>query len=91
MGVGARIRAKVVRMDDQRYAKVRLSGLLEGLVETTLEPLSGDRTRLTQRVDYRFVGGPLGSLAAGAVRNLGGAVLLRRGVLAQKRDAERRR
>jgi len=88
MGVTARIRARVLRMDDERFAKIRLSGLLEGVVETTVEPLRGGRTRLSQRVDYRFAGGPLGAIAATAVRNLGAAVLVRRGVLAQKRQAE---
>ncbi len=88
MGVTARIRARVLKLDDERMARIRLSGLLDGVVETRLAPLAGGRTKLSQRVDYRFAGGPLGAIAAGAVRNLGAAAILRRGVLAQKRQAE---
>jgi carbon monoxide dehydrogenase subunit G len=88
MGVSARLKARVIEMDDARHAKIRLSGLMEGTVETTVEPMGPNRSRLAQRVDYRFVGGPLGALAAGAVRNLGASGILRRGVLAQKRQAE---
>ena len=89
MGVTVHFNATVLVLDAERFAKVRLSGPIEGVVETTVEPISDDRTRLTQRVDYRFLGGPLGAFAAGAVRNLGGAAVLRRGVMAQKEQAER--
>jgi uncharacterized membrane protein len=89
MGVTAHFNATVLALDPERFAKVRLSGWIEGVVETTVEPISGHRTRLAQRVDYRFHGGPLGAFAAGAVRNLGGAAVLRRGVMAQKEQAER--
>ncbi len=65
-----------------------LRGILEGKVETSLHPLDGDRTLLRQRVEYRFIGGPLGGLAARGVKLLGASVLLKRGVLAQKRQAE---
>ena len=88
MGVTAHVDATVMALEPERSATIRLTGLLEGVVETTLEPISATRTRLMQRVDYRFMGGPLGAFAAGAVQNLGGATALRRGVLAQKRQAE---
>jgi carbon monoxide dehydrogenase subunit G len=88
MGIKTHARAEVLKLEPPRYAKVRLHGLLDATVETWLEPLDGDRTRLRHRVDYRFKGGPLGQLGARIVRGLGGASLLRRGVEAQKRQAE---
>jgi len=89
MGVTAHVHATVLDLVPERSSKIRLSGLIEAVVETTLAPISAERTRLAQRVDYRFVGGPLGLLAAGAVRNLGAASVLHRGVVAQKLQAER--
>jgi hypothetical protein len=89
MGVTAHIHATVLDLVPERSAKIRLSGLIEAVVETTLSPLSADRTTLAQRVDYRFVGGPLGVLAAGALRNFGAVSVLHRGVVEQKLQAER--
>jgi uncharacterized membrane protein len=88
MGITARIRAKVLELESPRYARIRLSGPLEAIVETRLQPLGERRTRLAQLVDYRFIGGPLGAFAAGAIRSLGAQTVLRRGVLAQKYQAE---
>lgn len=88
MGVKARVRAEVLEIEPPRYAKIRLHGLLDATIETWLESMDGDRTTLRHRVDYRFKGGPLGQLGARIVRGLGGASLLRRGVEAQKRQAE---
>jgi uncharacterized protein YndB with AHSA1/START domain len=88
MGARAHATAKVVELDPGRYSKIELRGLVEGIVETWLEPLDGGRTRLRHRVDYRFKGGPVGELAARAIRLLGATTLLKRGVLAQKRQAE---
>jgi carbon monoxide dehydrogenase subunit G len=88
MGIKARVRAEVLEIEPPRFAKVRLHGLLEATVESWLEPLDGDHTRLRHRVDYRFKGGPFGQLGARILRGLGGASLLRRGVEAQKRQAE---
>jgi hypothetical protein len=62
--------------------------MVEGTVETWLEPLDGGKTRLRHRVDYRFKGGPLGEITARAIRLLGATALLRRGIQAQKRQAE---
>jgi carbon monoxide dehydrogenase subunit G len=88
MGIKAHVRARVLELERPRYAKVRVHGLLDATVESWLEPRDGDRTTLRHRVDYRFKGGPLGKLGARIVRGLGGASLLRRGVEAQKRQAE---
>jgi carbon monoxide dehydrogenase subunit G len=88
MGIKTHVRAEVLEVEPPRYAKVRLHGLLDATVETWLEPLDGGRTTLRHRLDYRFKGGPFGQLGARIVRGLGGASLLRRGVEAQKRQAE---
>ncbi len=90
MGVRVNVHADVMEIEPPRFSKVRLRGLVDATVETSLKPLDGDRTRLRHRVDYRFRGGPLGDLGARAVRAMGGAGLLRRGVQAQKRQAEGR-
>jgi carbon monoxide dehydrogenase subunit G len=88
MGVVAHVKAKVVSLEKPRHALVAVSGVLEGSVETTLERIGKDRTRLSHRVEYRFAGGPLGALAATAMRRLGAGIVLRRGAIAQKRQAE---
>jgi uncharacterized membrane protein len=88
MGMRARIHVKVLELRALEYAKVRLDGLLDGTVETWLEPLHGGRTRLRHRVTYRFRGGPFGRFAARGVKLLGASMLLRRGAQAQKRQAE---
>ena len=90
MGVRVNVHADVIEVERPRFSKVRLRGIVDATVETWLEPLDGNRTRLRHRVDYRFRGGPLGDLGARAVRAMGGAGLLRRGVQAQKRQAEGR-
>jgi len=87
--VKAHSTSRVQELRPPEYSKVDLEGLVEGTVETWLEPLDGgSRTRLRHRVDYRFIGGPLGRLAAGAVRRLGAAGVLENGVREQKRQAE---
>ena len=88
MGATAHTSAKVLELDPGRYSKVELRGLVDGTVETWLEPLNGDRTRLRHRVSFRFKGGPLGELAARAVGVLGARTLLRKGIQAQKRQVE---
>jgi len=88
MGAKAHSSAKVLELEPPRYSKIELRGLLEGVVETWLEPLDGGKTRLRHRVEYRFKGGPIGALAARAVRLLGASSLLRRGIQAQKRQVE---
>lgn len=88
LGVQARVRADVLELRPPRYARLRLSGVVDGVVETWLDPLGEGRTRLRHRVEYRFRGGRLGQLAARAVRVMGASVLLARGARAQKRQAE---
>ncbi len=90
MGVRARIRASVLEIEPEEYARVHLSGLLDAVVETWLEPIPGERTLLRHRVDYRFRGGRVGQLAARAVRLLGAGAILRHGTLGQKRQSEDR-
>jgi uncharacterized membrane protein len=88
MGVRARADVEVVTLEPERYAKTRLHGILEGTVETWLDRLGEHQTRLRHRIEYRFVGGPLGRMAARGVKLLGASFLLRRGTLAQKGQAE---
>lgn len=88
MGVRTRVKVDVVELREEEYAKVRLGGLLDGTVETWLEPLGDGMTRLRHRVAYRFRGGPFGRLAARGVKLLGASMLLRRGAQAQKLQAE---
>lgn len=83
------VRGEVLEWDPPRRATIRLSGLLEATVTSTVEPLSGGRSVLEHVVEYRFPGGPLGEIAARSLARVGGAYLaLRRGTLAQKRDIE---
>ena len=89
MPIRARIQAKVIAWEPPHRAVVRLSGLLDAVVTTTIEPLDGSRSRLRHEVDYRIRGGPLGEVAARSLSLLGGArYLLRRGMLAQKHAVE---
>jgi carbon monoxide dehydrogenase subunit G len=88
MGAKAHASAKVLEIDRGRYSKVELRGLIDGTVETWLEPLDGGKTRLRHRVAYRFKGGPVGRLAARAIQVLGATALLRKGIQAQKRQVE---
>jgi carbon monoxide dehydrogenase subunit G len=88
--MGARISAEseVVEFRPPGYAKVRVSGVMDALVETWVKPAGTDGSILRHRVDYRLRGGPLGEIVARAVRLLGAQSLLKRGVLAQKRQVE---
>lgn len=90
LGVRAHALSRVVELRPPEYAKVRVEGLLDATVESWVEPTDGGRTRLRHRVDYHFRGGPLGELAATAVKVLGVQTVLRRGAEAQKRQAEGR-
>jgi carbon monoxide dehydrogenase subunit G len=88
MGAKAHATAKVLEFEPGRYSKIELRGLVDGTVETWLDPLESGKTRLRHRVAYRFKGGPIGELAARAIRLLGATALIRRGIQAQKRQAE---
>ena len=88
MGARARAHMKVIALTPYEYSKVAMDGVVDGVVETWLQPLDGDRTRLRHRVEYRFRGGPLGEVAGRAVRMMGAGTILKRGVQAQKRQVE---
>jgi carbon monoxide dehydrogenase subunit G len=88
LGARARTKMKVLVLKPNEYSKVHMSGVVDGTVETWIEPLDGDRSRLRHRVEYRFKGGPLGELAARAVQVMGAGGLLKHGVQQQKRQVE---
>jgi uncharacterized protein YndB with AHSA1/START domain len=91
MGARAHATARVLELEPGRHSKIELHGMIDGVVETWLEPLDGNHTRLRHRVDYRFKGGPIGELTARAIRLLGATALLRKGIQAQKEQVERAR
>jgi uncharacterized protein YndB with AHSA1/START domain len=85
------IDGEVLEWDPPKRSAIRLTGLLEATVTSTIEPLAGDRSLLEHVIDYRLRGGPLGEIAARSLARMGGAHLaLRHGTLAQKRDIEAR-
>ncbi len=89
MAVRARIDAEVLEWDPPHRSVLRLRGLLNAKISTTIASLPHDRCLLRQEVGYRFSGGALGAVAARSLQVVGGAQLaLKRGVLAQKRQAE---
>lgn len=88
MGLPARIRARVLEVQPERYSEVLLSGPLEATVRTYVRGIGSRRTRIEHEVDYRFRGGPLGRVAARAVGVLGAPLILRRGLRAQKTQVE---
>jgi hypothetical protein len=88
MGVHAWVPATVLELVPDACSRVHLGGIVDAVVDTRLEPISDMRTRLTHRIDYRFLGGRLGSFAAGAINMLGAPTLLRHGMLQQKRQVE---
>lgn len=91
VAIRARIRCAVLEWSPPLRSVIRLRGLLDARVSTTLTRLPGSRCWLAHEVDYRFRGGPVGDIAARSLRLVGGPQLaLRRGTLAQKRDIEAR-
>jgi uncharacterized protein YndB with AHSA1/START domain len=89
MAMHTRVQAEVLEWDPPRRSRIRLSGLIDATVTSTVEPLDDGRSRLEHEVEYRFRGGPFGDLAARSLRLLGGAhFALRHGMLAQKREIE---
>lgn len=88
VGVSADVRAEVLELEPERYAKVRLRGVVDATIETFAKSIGRERTRVEHRVEYRFPGGPLGELAARTVRLLGAPMILRRGLRAQKQQVE---
>jgi carbon monoxide dehydrogenase subunit G len=89
LAVRAKVRARVLEWEPPRRVSVELRGVIDGSVTSTVEPIGRRRSRLEHIVDYRFRGGPLGSVAARSLRTVGGArYVLRNGTLAQKREIE---
>jgi len=85
------IDGEVLEWDPPHRSKIRLTGLLDATVTSTIEPLPGDRSLLQHVIDYHFRGGPLGEIAARSLARVGGAHLaLRHGTLAQQREIEER-
>ena len=88
MGVRATVRATVVEWEPPWRSGVKLEGLLEASVTTSVASLPFDRSVLRHEVTFRFRG-PLGGFGASGLNAMGGAEFaLRRGVLAQKREIE---
>lgn len=80
--------AEVVEWEPPWRAVVRLSGLLEATVSTSIAALPDDRSVLRHEITYRFRG-PFGGIGAQSIQAVGGSQLaLKHGVLAQKRDVE---
>ena len=90
MGVRASIPCTVLEWEPPWRATLRLGGVLNATVTTSVASLPFERSLLRHQIDYRFRG-PLGSFAAASVNAVGGAQFaLRRGTLAQKREIEAR-
>lgn len=91
MALRSRVRAEVLEWDPPRRSTIRLSGILNATVTSSVEPLGEGRSRLEHVVEYRFRGGPFGELAAKSLALVGGdQFALRHGTLAQKREIEDR-
>jgi carbon monoxide dehydrogenase subunit G len=88
MGARARAHMRVLELKPYQYSRVAMDGIVDGTVETWLEPLAATRTRLKHRVQYRLKGGPLGDVAARFVRMMGASAILKHGAQAQKRQVE---
>lgn len=89
VAIRARIQCHVLEWEPPLRTVIRLTGVIQATVSTTLTRLPPDRCWLEHRVDFRFRGGPLGSFAARSLRLVGGPQLaLRHGTLAQKRQIE---
>lgn len=91
MAFRSTVAGEVLEWDPPHRSKIRLRGLLDATVTSSVEALAGDRSLLEHVIDYRFRGGPLGELAARSLGRVGGAHLaLRHGTLAQKQEIEER-
>jgi uncharacterized protein YndB with AHSA1/START domain len=82
------VRATVLEWEPPWRSRIRLHGLIEATITTSIAALPFERSVLRHEVDYRFKG-PLGRFGAASLNMLGGAQMaLRHGVLAQKRQVE---
>jgi len=89
-GVRGTVEAEVLEMDPPKRSRIRLRGLLDATVNTSVSPLAGGRRSLLEHdVEYHFRGGGLAAFATQGLELTGGpGVVLRRGVMAQKRQIE---
>jgi len=82
------VRAEALEWEPPWRAVVRLSGLLEATVSTSIAALPHERSVLRHEITFRFRG-PFGGIGAQSIQAVGGSQMaLKRGVLAQKRDIE---
>jgi uncharacterized protein YndB with AHSA1/START domain len=88
MGMRFRVDAEVEEVEAPRYARVRLSGPLDAVVRTWVRPVGSHASRLEHEVEYSLRGGPVGAVIARGLSVVGAPNLLRRGLRAQKRQAE---
>ena len=90
MGVQTTVHATVLEWEPPWRSSVKLAGLLEATVTTSVGSLPFDRSMLRHEVTFRFRG-PFGRFGAAGLNAMGGAqYALRRGVMAQKREIEER-
>jgi ligand-binding SRPBCC domain-containing protein len=88
MAVRSDVEAEVLEWEAPWLSRIRLRGILNATVTTSIASLPFDRALLRHEVDYAFKGF-LGGFAARSLSAVGGAQLaLRRGVAAQKREIE---
>ena len=88
MGVQTTVRVTVLEWEPPWHSAIRLEGLLDATVTTSIASLPFARSVLRHEVTYRFRG-PLGGLGAASLNAMGGAqYALRRGVQAQRREIE---
>lgn len=88
LGITFQIDALVEELDPPRFARVRLTGPIDAVVRTWVRPIGSGRARLEHEVDYHLRGGPLGEAIARGLKLAGAPALLKRGIRAQKRQAE---
>ena len=88
MSLRTTVDAEVLEWEPPWRATIRLSGLLEATVTTTIASLPFERSMLRHEVTYRFRG-VFGGIGARSIQAVGGTQMaLKHGVLAQKREIE---
>jgi len=88
MSLRTTVDAEVLEWEPPWRASIRLSGLLEATVTTTIASLPYERSMLRHEITYRFRG-VFGGIGARSIHAVGGSQLaLKHGVLAQKREIE---
>jgi carbon monoxide dehydrogenase subunit G len=88
MAIQTTVRIEVEEWEPPWRSIIKMEGLVEARITTSIAKLPYERSMLRHEVDYRFRG-PLGRFGAASLNALGGAQMaLRHGVLAQKRQIE---